>query len=299
MDYGKHTSVLLEQCLEYLSPEVANPSYLDLTFGGGGHFFSFQEKFQIKKCVGVDQDNEAYINGLQQIKDKGLEKFSIIYHENFHTHLDSQNYQNTFSIILADIGVSSHHFDMAERGFSFANDGPLDMRMDQRQEFSAKSLVNDYSAEDIEQILRDFGEERFANRISERIVEQRKVQEINTTKQLEEICFLCYPVKSRHKKPHPATRTFQALRIAVNRELEVLEKSIDMMLAALEVNGKLGIISFHSLEDRIVKHSFKRRFLANKSEWKILTKRPLIASDEEIKNNPRSRSAKLRVIQKI
>jgi len=200
-----------------------------------------------------------------------------------------------------DLGVSSHQFDQFERGFSFRADAPLDMRMayDNDDILTASQILNEYEEEDIANLIFKYGEERLTRRIAAAIVEARQEGNITTTKELENICFHAYPKRERHKKAHPATRTFQALRIAVNDELGVLESTIEKLFGLLDKGGVLGIISFHSLEDRIAKHKFKEIFQTDKSIAKILTKRPLLPSEGEVGENKRSRSAKLRFIQKL
>ena len=206
-----------------------------------------------------------------------------------------------FDGILMDLGVSSHHFDKFDRGFSFREDAYLDMRMDfSRDETpTAADVLNTLGEQEIADIIFKYGEERYSRRIAKAIIEFRNNEMLERTKQLEEIVFHCYPKKLRHTKIHPATKTFQALRIFVNRELEVLENTLQKLFELLTDGGVLAVISFHSLEDRIVKHKFKEIFQTHINTAKILTKKPLYPSDEEVAENSRSRSAKLRLLQKL
>lgn len=302
-DYKKHFSVMNTDVLNYLQVHFNLDDELliaDLTFGAGGHTIKVLETFKNSRVYAVDQDIDAVKNALDLIKVKGLaERF----------HLDHTNFENfyklhsdkSFDAIIMDLGVSSHHFDQQDRGFSFRLNAPLDMRMDATDGsiLTASEIINQESEEDLANIIFEYGEERYSRRIAKRIVEQRKSKPILMTKDLEEICYLSYPVNERHKKTHPATKTFQAFRIFVNRELEVLTKSIPKLSDLLSAGGLLMIISFHSLEDRIVKHKFKEIFQSDKNLVKILTKRPDLPSESEIMENPRSRSAKLRVLKKL
>lgn len=305
--YLPHLSVLAQECLNLLSrvafkdlPEIW---MIDCTFGAGGHSQYFLAMHPNLKILAIDQDLQAIENGRKLIQENGLEERLILKHGNFEQVgditkeiLKSKNIQ----IILADIGVSSHHFDDASRGFSYRFDGPLDMRMNQQQELTAEDVINDSDEEELCKIFKDYGEEPFAKKIAKMIIEKRKKERIKTTAHLEEICFLSYPPAMRHRHKHPALRVFQALRLYVNQELEVLERALPQWFELLSPNGRLAVISFHSLEDRIVKHSFIKW---SKELWsdkcKILTKKPIISGEQEIIHNPRARSAKLRVIEKI
>ena len=306
MEYSAHYSVLNKEVIDFLTENVEEKSYFaDLTFGAGGHSFALAEKSDTNIVFSVDQDPEAFENGLELIMKKGLSgrvnllkmNFSEFHHYAI-SELDIVSSHGGFKGVVIDLGVSSHHFDKGERGFSFRFDAPLDMRMahDRDDIMTASHIVNEYLEEDLANVIFEYGEERLSRRIAKNIVEARAKSKISTTKELEEIIFHSYPKKSRHGKIHPATRTFQALRIAVNRELDVLDSTIQEILPLLSSKGRLAIISFHSLEDRIVKHSFKN---TAKDKYKVLTKRPIIPSEEEILENSRSRSAKLRVIEKL
>lgn len=310
MTYTGHYSVLKKECLDYLKeiPTADGGGYFaDCTFGGGGHSMAMAKEISNSLVVSFDQDPDAIENGKKILAENDLLDSVHLYKSNF-VHFDKVVNENELEIIraggfhgiLMDLGVSSHHFDKAERGFSFNKDAPLDMRMDYGNDEipTAADLLNEYSEEELVQIITDYGEDRFAKQIASNIVERRTRERIETTKQLEDIVFHSYPKKLRFSKAHPATRTFQALRIAVNAELTVLENVLPDLLKNLNVGGRLLVISFHSLEDRIVKIVFKK-FVKENPHFKILTKKPIIPTNEEILENSRSRSAKLRVIERI
>lgn len=304
-DYSKHYSVMNRDVLDHISNIFSKEdklTFADMTFGAGGHTLKLASEFKNSKVYAVDQDPEAFRNGLELIKKNSFENRVSLFHTNFENfpELDEIK-EKKFNAIVMDLGVSSHHFDDQKRGFSFRFDADLDMRMNIEDDEveKASDILNRYSEEDIADIIYEYGEERYSRRIAKRIIEKRAESPIKTTKELEEICFLSYPSHERHKRIHPATKTFQALRIYVNRELEVLEKTIEKLYRMLDENGLLLIISFHSLEDRIVKHKFKEIFQIDRNTVKILTKKPQLPSDEEVSENPRSRSAKLRVIQRV
>jgi len=304
MVYGKHYSVFFNECIKFLDENQTESNLIaDLTFGAGGHSFGILEKISDSKIIAVDQDNEAIQNGLNKIQQEKVNQKINLVKMNFSDFpiWFKESYPNKkLKGILIDLGVSSHQFDTGERGFSFKHDGPLDMRMNTSDEsLTAFDVINEYPENDIADIFYEYGEEKFSRRIAAEIIKQRNKNAISTTKELENIIFHCYPQKFRHGRTHPATRCFQALRIYVNRELEVLEKTILALFQLLDENGRLLIISFHSLEDRIVKHKFKEIYQSDKKLVKILTKKPLLPSDIEVEENARSRSAKLRVIEKI
>ncbi len=304
--YLSHQSVLLEEVTKLFSkPFMAspNPILLDLTFGAGGHTCSLLHQFSQLKAVGFDQDREAIENGIQRLNQEKLNERSRLVHANFSTFSSWWSKQNPppcFQGILADLGVSSHQFDAARRGFSFRFEGPLDMRMDATNADipTAADIVNHFSLEELVDVFQNYGEERYSRKIAQRIVEQRASRPYRTTKDLEETCFLAYPPPERFKGIHPATRVFQALRIQVNQEMKSLESAILDLYQALAPNGVLAIISFHSLEDRIVKHAFKELMNKFQNEAIILTRKPLLPTAAEIERNSRSRSAKLRAIMK-
>lgn len=284
-----HEPVLLALVMQYLEPKV-NDSYLDLTAGYGGHAQAIINKTRRPdKAVLVDRDQTAidYLTKLFGTK-------STIIHDDFVSAAQQiKEQKQKFNIILADLGVSSLHLNQSERGFAIKHNGPLDMRMDIRQTLTAATIVNNYSESELANILKRYGEEPKAKQIAKLIVNNRPLM---TTVQLADIVAQAWPGFSRI---NPATRTFQALRIAVNNELELLAKAIPIWMDLLEKNGRLAIISFHSLEDRIVKQSFAE-YSGDRYDalLQLLTKHPLVASSQELVFNPRSRSAKLRVVVK-
>jgi 16S rRNA (cytosine1402-N4)-methyltransferase len=285
-----HKPVLLKEIIEYLNPQKGD-SYLDLTAGYGGHSGAILEiSKNYLDSVLVDRDQMA----VDYLKEKFGDKEIRILHSDFYEASKLLvNEEKKFNMILADLGVSSPHLDIASRGFSFQNPGPLDMRMDQRQQLTAAMIVNEWDKEKIEYILRVYGEEPHHKKIAQIILDNRPIQ---TTDQLATII-----AKSSGKwfKKNPATRTFQALRIAVNDEIQQLEYALPLWFQLLKPGGRIGIISFHSLEDRIIKNFFNEyggdRYDA---DFKIILKSPVTASKNELVINPRSRSAKLRVAAK-
>jgi 16S rRNA (cytosine1402-N4)-methyltransferase len=279
-----HIPVLSQEVITGLNIQ-AGGNYLDLTIGGGGHSRLILETAEDVKITAVDQDLDALNAAKENLSEFG-NRVNFI-HSNF------ANYQfpeNTYDGILADLGVSSYHLDNPERGFSFRNTARLDMRMNQQQSLTAGDIINEWEEKELADIFFKYGEERLSRKIARRIVENRP---FNTTTELANAIAYSVPPKYRYGRIHPATRVFQALRIAVNDELKVLETLIEKAPNALIAGGKIAIISFHSLEDRIVKHG-----LRNLSLLRILTKKPIIATEEEIKENPRSRSAKLRIAER-
>lgn len=311
MTYTSHYSVLKKECLDNLCEKVdAEPGvhyFADLTFGGGGHSFEFLYRKPNFKVFSTDQDPDALKNGYARIEKEGMKdritliptnfvNFPKIIKEKYSQVLEDGGFQG----ILLDLGVSSHHFDEGSRGFSFRFDGPLDMRMNyESHEFlTAEEIVNTYREDQLAKIFFEYGEEKYSKKIAAKIVETRKANPIKTTKDLENIIFHCYPKEQRHGKTNPSTRVFQALRLEVNQELEVLTDVISQLIPMLKVGGRLAIISFHSLEDRIVKNIFRDFTLSEEIPTELVTKKPIIPTDEEILNNSRSRSAKLRVIER-
>jgi len=295
--YKEHYSVLHEECLEFLD---GGSFFIDATLGGAGHTSLILNKFPNALLDSIDQDIQAINNTEKNLNHFIDENRLKLHHMNF-SEFPNWSHQNQvnkkYDGVLMDLGVSSHQFDEAERGFSFRFDAPLDMRMNQTKKMeTAADVLNTYPEEEIEEMIRDYGEEKFSKRIANEIILFRQNKEIETTKELENLIFHCYPKKMRFGKTHPATKTFQALRIFVNRELDVLSESIEKYFELLRPGGKLLIISFHSLEDRIVKRQFRTLAAKEAKYAKILTKKPIIASDQELKENARSRSAKLRVI---
>lgn len=301
MDYKAHYSVLLKECVDYLV-ENGPGTFFDGTFGGGGHSFALLENNPQNKVIATDQDPQAYENGLKRIEKSNVSDRIQLLKMNFASfpeYFKSEMKNDHLNGAVMDLGVSSHHFDSPERGFSFRFDGPLDMRMsvDSDELINAEDILNNYSEEDLADLIYKYGEERYSRRIAKEIIEQRGRKRIETTKELENIIFHCYPKKERFGKAHPATRTFQALRLAVNQELEVLESVIGKMIEILEPGARFCVISFHSLEDRIVKNIF--RDYKKEGVVKVLTKKPELPSAIEIDENLRSRSAKLRVCEKL
>ncbi|MCK5882220.1 MAG: 16S rRNA (cytosine(1402)-N(4))-methyltransferase RsmH [Bacteriovoracaceae bacterium] len=310
--YTAHYSVLKEECIHYLTENASAEGrnyYADLTFGGGGHSFALLESSDNAHVFSTDQDPDALANGKKRIEQHSagsrlnllptnFEKFPEIIAEKYAEEIEQYG---GFQGIMMDLGVSSHHFDEGRRGFSFRFDAPLDMRMNSEDSNiqTAADLVNNYSAEDLEALISDYGEEIFAKQIVQNIISKRNEAPIQTTKDLEDIIFHSYPKKMRFGKASPSTKTFQALRIAVNRELDVLESTIARLYPLLRPGGRLAIISFHSLEDRIVKREYKN--ISDNGEFlcRILTKKPIVPTERELSENSRSRSAKLRVIECI
>jgi len=284
---NKHIPVLVEPVLNLLKP-LSNERYLDLTAGYGGHASRILELTGANNSVLVDRDTNA-IRYLES-----LDLGATILHKDFYTAcVDLLAAGEQFDIILADLGVSSPHLDNASRGFAFATEGPLDMRMDQSQALTADVVVNTYAQDNLERIIREYGEEPRARTVAKAIVDARP---LSTTTQLAQIVRSALP---KTGKTHPATRTFQALRIAVNDELELLRAMLPEAVRLLKPGGRMGVISFHSLEDRIVKQTFAD-YSGNRYDapLKLLTKRPVTAERSELVFNPRARSAKLRAVVK-
>lgn len=287
----KHIPVLLDEVLRYLDPK-SGEAYLDLTAGYGGHAKVITDMIgSLTQSVLVDRDKNA-VKELEKIFPNNI--IEIRQQDFLSASEDLKDHKRKFDLILADLGVSSPHLNEGSRGFSISNSGPLDMRMDQSQAFSAETIVNNYSEDELTDIIKRYGEEPRARLIARAITNARPLK---TTSELAEIVARIQP---RRGKTHPATRTFQALRIAVNDELGLLEKSLPLWLDLLNPGGRIAVISFHSLEDRLVKKAFNRvsgnRFDAG---FELLTKRPVTATLNEIVHNPRARSAKLRVAVKI
>ncbi|MBS3995238.1 MAG: 16S rRNA (cytosine(1402)-N(4))-methyltransferase RsmH, partial [Alkaliphilus sp.] len=286
---------------------------VDGTLGGGGHASKICEKLNANGLlVGVDQDEVALKAASERLLPYSNKKSFV--HSNFS---NIRNVINELGLkyidgIVLDLGVSSYQLDEASRGFSYMHDANLDMRMDRTQKFNAENVINEYDQEDLYRIIKEYGEEKWAKRIAEFIVRERKDKPIKTTGQVVEIIKKAIPSAARRDGPHPAKRTFQAIRIEVNNELGILERTIQKITDVLNTNGRICIITFHSLEDRIVKNVFKDLSTACKCPpeypicvckgeqiLKTITRKPVLPSDEEVENNPRSRSAKLRVAEKV
>lgn len=309
-----HEPVLLKECIEGLNIRK-DGVYVDCTIGGAGHSVEILKRLGPEGLlIGIDQDVEALEAAkekLESVNSKG--RFITIYEnfENIRKILEAQKIKSVDGILM-DLGVSSYQLDADERGFKYLNDAPLDMRMNQNDEFTAKELVNTWPKDEIARIIRDYGEEKWASRIAEFICKAREDYVIETTSQLVDIIKAAIPASARREAQHPAKRTFQAIRIAVNRELEVLEAVLPDMLESLNRGGRLCIITFHSLEDRIVKQFFRDRSGRCKCpqdfpkcvcnavrELKVITPKPIIPTEEELKRNHRARSAKLRISEKL
>ncbi len=310
MDF-RHISVLPEETIEGLN---INPDgiYVDGTLGGGGHSYEICKRLSDKgRLIGIDQDGDA-LEAARERLSRYEHKITLV-RSNFceiATILKDLEVSKVDGIIL-DLGVSSYQLDNGERGFSYKNDAPLDMRMDTRQGTTAAGVVNHYSESELFHVIRDYGEERFAKNIAKHICIARQKHPIETTGQLSEIIKGAVPMKFQ-KNGHPAKRTFQAIRIEVNRELTVLEESIDQMIDCLKPGGRICIITFHSLEDRIVKNKFKENenpctcppdfpvcVCGKKSKGRMITRKPILPTEKEIENNKRSKSSKLRIFEKV
>lgn len=308
----KHKSVLLYECIENLNIKP-DGIYVDGTLGGGGHSSHICEHLsEHGMLIGIDRDIDA-LNATS----KRLEKYNckkIFVQSNYSdikNILDEQGIEGIDGALL-DLGVSSFQLDNAERGFSYMQKAPLDMRMNRDDSFTAYDVVNDYSEAELANLIKKYGEERWAKRIAKFICDSRKQKPIENTEELVEIIKAAIPAKARREGPHPAKRTFQAIRIEVNDELGQLERAIGDFCDVLNPKGRFCVISFHSLEDRIVKEIFNERFdpctcpkefpvcvCGKKPEVKKITKKPIVSNEEELEENPRARSAKLRVIEKI
>ena len=307
-----HVSVLLDECIESLNIKP-DGVYVDCTMGGAGHSKEIVKRLSSKGLfIGFDQDKNAIETAKERLKDYS-DRVRFI-HSNFENIKEELEKIGVYKIdgVLADLGVSSHQLDEKDRGFSYMQDAPLDMRMDVRKDFSAYDVVNTYSEEELARIIKEYGEDNWAKRIAKFIVEKREEKEIETTGELVDIIKSAIPKKARIDGPHPAKRTFQAIRIEVNIELLVINKMIQDAVSIMDKGGRICIITFHSLEDRIVKNEFKElaldcvcppHFLMcqcdKKSLVKVITRKPILPSEEEINENPRSRSAKLRVAERI
>ncbi|MBO3462398.1 16S rRNA (cytosine(1402)-N(4))-methyltransferase RsmH [Aetokthonos hydrillicola Thurmond2011] len=279
-----HIPVLSREVIEGLAVRPGG-HYLDATVGGGGHSRLILEAAPDVRVTALDQDEQALLAAKKELFEYNNRVKFIL------TNFAAQKFQEeTFDGIIADLGVSSYHLDTPERGFSFRHEASLDMRMDQRQSLTAADIINNSDEIELADIFFRYGEERLSRRMARRIVEKRP---FHTTLELANAIAYCVSPKYRHGRIHPATRVFQALRIVVNDELKSLETFIDQAPKALIPGGRIAIISFHSLEDRIVKHGFR-----NSPSLRVLTKKPITAAEEEIDDNPRSRSAKLRIAQR-
>ncbi len=304
-----HKPIMPDECMDGLSIKK-DGIYVDATLGGGGHSSLIAGRLSEKgTLIGIDRDTEALAAAKERLAPFKCNK--IFVHSNYSeikNILDGQKVDG----ILADLGVSSYQFDNPDRGFSYRFDAPLDMRMDQSQEFSAMNVINEYSLEELNRILWEYGEEKFARSISLNIVKKREIKPIETTFELVDIINSSMPAKIAFKGPHKARKTFQAIRIEVNKELELLKNAAEDFFDCLKPGGRLAVITFHSLEDRIIKNLFKDKATGcicpkefpvcmcnNKPKGTIITKKPVTACEKEMEENSRSTCAKLRVIEKI
>lgn len=308
-----HYSVLLNETIENLNIKP-DGIYVDGTLGGGGHAYQVASRLSEKgRLIGIDQDADAIAAAGERLKEFG-DKITIIRsnYANMKEELHRIGVEKVDGIVL-DLGVSSFQLDTPERGFTYRDENaPLDMRMDDRQSLTAKDIVNGYSEMDLYRIIRDYGEDKFAKNIAKHIVQERAEKPIETTGELTEIIRASIPMKVQMTGGHPAKRTFQAIRIELNKELEVLQDNLDDMIDLLNPGGRICIITFHSLEDRIVKTNFKRNenpctcpsdfpvcVCGKKSKGKVVTRKPILPSEEELEVNSRSKSAKLRVFERV
>lgn len=307
----KHYSVLLEECIENLNIKP-DGIYLDGTLGGAGHSFHIAERLTAGgHLYGTDQDEDAIAAATKRLEPY-KDRVTIIRdnYENAVKRLRELGVKGVDGILL-DLGVSSFQLDNEERGFTYKADVPLDMRMDRRQTLTARDIVNDYSETEIFHIIRDYGEDKFAKNIAKHICIEREKAPIETTGQLNDIIKAAIPAKMREKGGHPSKRTYQAIRIALNRELDVLRDSLDGFIDFLNPGGRLCVITFHSLEDRITKNNFRKNenpctcppdfpvcVCGNVSKGKVITRKPILPSDKELEENKRSQSAKLRVFER-
>ena len=306
-----HVSVLLNECLDAVNIKE-DGIYVDGTLGGAGHSSEILKRLSENgRLIGIDQDTDAL--KAAAIRLQNFNNVTFV-HNNFYNIkqiLDDLDIEEVDGILM-DLGVSSYQLDTGERGFSYMKDAPLDMRMNRENELSAYEVVNTYSEDELYRIIRDYGEEKFAKRIATFIVNAREEKNIETTLELVEIIKNAIPAKARREGPHPAKRTFQAIRIEVNSELSILNRAIEDGVSKLSKGGRMAIITFHSLEDRIVKNKFRDLAVAcrcpkefpicvcgEKAKVKVISRKAIDPSKEEVEMNPRSRSAKLRVIEKL
>ena len=306
-----HVSVLLNECIENLNIKP-DGIYVDGTMGGAGHSLEIVKKLSEKgMLIGIDRDEEALAVAKERLKEFNNVKYVHDNHDNIAEIIKNLNIKGVDGMLL-DLGVSSYQIDEKTRGFTYMDDGPLDMRMDKSQKLTAEYIVNNYKEQDLARIIFEYGEEKFSRKIARNICEYRKNKKIETTGELVKIIEKSIPGKFREKNSHPAKRTFQAIRIEVNNEIEPLYNTIKNSITALNSKGRLCVITFHSLEDRMVKKAYVDAegkctcpkdlpycVCGNVSLGKIITKKPILPTEKEMQENSRSRSAKLRVFEKI
>lgn len=306
-----HVSVLLNECIENLNIKP-DGIYVDGTMGGAGHSLEIVKKLSPKgTLIGIDRDEEALAVAKERLKDFSNVKYVHDNHDNIDEIIKNLNLKGVDGILL-DLGVSSYQIDEKTRGFTYMNDGPLDMRMDKSQELTAEYIVNNYKEQELARIIFEYGEEKFSRKIAKNICEYRSNKKIETTSELVKIIEKSIPGKFREKNSHPAKRTFQAIRIEVNNEIEPLYNTVKNSINALNSKGRLCVITFHSLEDRMVKKAYVDAegkctcpkdlpycVCGNVSLGKIINKKPILPTEKEMQENSRSRSAKLRVFEKI
>lgn len=306
-----HYSVLLPETIEQLHIKE-DGIYVDGTLGGGGHSFEIAKRLTTGRLIGIDQDYDALEAAGERLRP--FEDRVTFVHSNYEAMVERVHELGMDKVdgILLDLGVSSFQLDTPERGFSYMlEDAPLDMRMDQDNPMTAADIVNDYAEEELYRMIRDYGEDRFAKNIAKNIVKERKNGRIETAGQLNRIIEMSIPKKVQVTGGHPAKRTYQAIRIELNRELDVLAQNLDAFIDLLDDGGRICIITFHSLEDRIVKNTFKKNqdpctcpkdfpvcVCGKKSKGRVITRKPILPSEEELEQNTRSRSAKLRVFER-
>ena len=306
-----HISVLLNETIKGLKIKP-DGTYADGTLGGAGHSFQIASKLNgLGRLIGFDQDEDAIKASTERLKEFNNVTIVRSNYRNMKEELNNLGIERVDGILL-DLGVSSYQLDTVSRGFSYKEEAPLDMRMDNRNEVTARDIVNNYSQGDLFRIIRDYGEDKFAANIAKHIVMNREIKPIETTTELAEIVKAAIPMKFRKQGGHPAKQTFQAIRIELNSELSVLKESLMDMIDLLNPGGRICIITFHSLEDRIVKNIFKEAedpctcpknfptcVCGKKSKGKVITRKPILPSEEELELNSRSKSAKLRIFEKI
>lgn len=290
-----HVPVMYKEVLETLVPQVEDAIMIDCTTGEGGHSAKFLEKYPKLKVIGLDRDRDIQKKAIERFKDY-KDRFTAV-NTWFNDYLASRESESA-DLILFDLGISVFHYVESERGFSFRKDEKLDMRLNLDSDLTAEVVVNDYPEEELANVIYQYGEERYSRRIAKRIALERAEKRITSSKALADIISQAVPREYRYGRIHPATRSFQAIRIEVNHELDRITPALEEAVRVLKVGGRVGVITFHSLEDRQVKWFFKDRSTGDDPLLKILTKKPIIPTDEECETNAPSRSAKLRVVEK-